>query len=123
MRADPTNHPQYDTILAVSAAVLAAERDMDNSIVALSKLVTTTIDEFAAAELPGAMSQRALGKLAEAISAHVESRKLLVEAHGEYGRTAKMLGATAEDWGPWWPCPSGKTGSDRPMKKPLRVVA
>lgn len=123
MRVDPTNHPQYDTILAISAAVLAAERDMDKSIVTLSKLVATTIEEFADAQLPGVMSQRALGKLSEALNAHVDSRRLLVEAHGEYGRTAKRLGATAEEWGPWWPCPSGKTMTTEPVKQPLRVVA
>jgi|GEM_PF-1190665 len=122
MRVDPTNHPQYDLINSISAAVLAAERDMDNSIVALSKLVTTTIEDFADAELPASMSQRALDKLADALTAHVGTRRLLGDAHRKYGRTAKSLGATAEDWGPWWPCPDGKAKTIEPTKQPLRVV-
>ena len=123
MRADPTNHSKYDLIMSMSAAILNAERDMDKSIVALSTLVSKTIGEFAEAELPVSMSQRALEKLAAAIGTNVDSRRLLGEAHREYGRTAKMLGATAEDWGPWWPCPSGKTDNNLPVKQPLRIVA
>lgn len=123
MRVDPTTNPKYDLIMSMSAAILDAERDMDKSIVALSTLVSKTIGEFAEAELPASMSQRALEKLAAAIGTNVDSRRLLGEAHREYGRTAKMLGATAEDWGPWWPCPSGKTDNGQRVTQPLRVVA
>lgn len=123
MRVDPTANPKYDLIMSMSAAILDAERDMDKSIVALSTLVSKTIGEFAEAELPASMAQRALEKLAAAIGTNIDSRRLLGEAHREYGRTAKMLGATAEDWGPWWPCPSGKTDNTQPTRQPLRVVA
>jgi hypothetical protein len=123
MRVDPTNHPQYDAILAVSAAVLAAERDMDSSIVKLSKLVSTTIETYGDAKLPAAMAQPALVKLTEALTAHVDSRRLLGEAHREYGRTAKMLGATAEGWGPDWPCPGISTEDAAPARPALKVAA
>ncbi len=125
MRVDPTNHPYYDTILAISAAVLAAERDMDKSIAQLSKLVTTTIEVYGEAKLPAAMAQPALAKLTEALAAHVDSRRLLGEAHREYGRTAKRLGASPEAWGPSWPCPPpGIAAEDQaPMQRPLRNVA
>ena len=123
MRADPTNHPQYDAILAVSAAVLAAERDMDSSIAKLSKLVSTTIETYGEAKLPAAMAQPALVKLTDALTAHVDSRRLLGEAHREYGRTAKMLGATAEDWGPVWPCPGITTEDEQPTRPALKVAA
>jgi len=123
MRVDPTNHPQYANILAVSAAVLAAERDVDCSILALSKLVATTIEQYADAKLPAHMAQPALAKLAGALTANVDSRRLLGEAHLEYGRTAKVLGAAADTWGPDWPCP-GITTSDRATAlPPLRVAA
>ena len=123
MRVDPTNHPQYDTILAVSAAVLSAERDVDTSIVALSKLMATTIEQYAEAKLPAHMAQPALAKLVEAVTANVDSRRLLGEAHREYGRTAKMLGATAEDWGPGWPCPAITTEDAAPARPALKVAA
>jgi hypothetical protein len=123
MRVDPTNHPQYDAILAVSAAVLAAERDMDSSIVKLSKLVSTTIETYGDAKLPAAMAQPALVKLTEALTAHVDSRRLLGEAHREYGRTAKMLGATADGWGPVWPCPGITTEDEKPARPALKVAA
>ena len=122
MRVDPTQHPQYDTILAVSAAVMAAERDTDASIVTLAKLVSATIEEFAEAKLPAAMAQRALDKLALSIHGQIESRRLLCEAHREYGRTAKSLGATADDWGPTWPCYTVEEAS-KPKPAPLRRVA
>lgn len=121
MRVDPNNHPQFANILAVSAAVMTAEGDVDTSIVALSKLVTTTIEQYADAKLPAALAQPALTKLTEALTAHVDSRRLLGEAHREYGRTAKMLGATAEDWGPLWPC--SKVEEVEPARTPLRVAA
>jgi hypothetical protein len=123
MRVDPINHPQYDAILAVSAAVLAAERDMDSSIVKLSKLVSTTIETYGDAKLPAAMAQPALVKLTEALTAHVDSRRLLGEAHREYGRTAKMLGASADAWGPDWPCPGIKTEDAAPARPALKVAA
>jgi hypothetical protein len=121
MRADPTNHPHYDAILAVSAAVLTAERDVDNSLVALSKLMATTIEQYSDAGLPAHMAQPALVKIAEALTVNVDGRRLLGEAHREYGRTAKMLGATAEDWGPLWPCT--KIKEVKPARTPLRVAA
>ncbi|MBN8815489.1 MAG: hypothetical protein J0J06_08595 [Sphingomonas sp.] len=123
MRVDPTNHPHYDAILTVSAAVLAAERDMDSSIVKLSQLVSTTIETYGDAKLPAAMAQPALAKLTEALTAHVDSRRLLGEAHREYGRTAKMLGATAEEWGPVWPCPGITTEDETPARPALKVAA
>ena len=123
MRVDPTNHPHYDAIVAVSAAVLAAEHDMDSSIVRLSKLVSTTIETYGDAKLPAAMAQPALAKLTEALTAHVDSRRLLGEAHREYGRTAKMLGATAEEWGPVWPCPGITTEEELPARPALKVAA
>ena len=122
MHVDPKNHPQYDLILSISAAVLAAERDMDTSIVTLSKLVATTIEDFAAAEMPVSMSQRALDKLAAALTAHVDTRRLLGEAHGEYGRSAKMLGASPEAWGPDWPCPPPGF-KERPAGRHLKIAA
>jgi len=123
MRVDPTNHPHYDAILTVSAAVLAAERDMDSSIAKLSKLVATTIETYGDARLPAAIAQPALVKLTEALTAHVDSRRLLGEAHREYGRTAKMLGATAEGWGPDWPCPAMTTEDAQPARRPLKIAA
>ncbi|THD34802.1 MAG: hypothetical protein E7773_14175 [Sphingomonas sp.] len=122
MRVDPTNHPQYDTILAVAAAVMAAERDTDASIKALSQLVSTTIDEFAEARLPAGLSQRALDKLASSIAGQIESRRLLTEAHREFGRAAKALGATADGWGPTWPCYTVEEAV-KPKRAPLRRVA
>ena len=122
MRVDPTSHPQYANILAVSAAVLAAERDVDGSIVALSKLMATTVEQYADAKLPAFAAQSALARLAEALTANVDSRRLLGEAHKEYGRTAKMIGATAEDWGPVWPCPQGK-GKEQPARRHLKIAA
>lgn len=122
MRVDPTNHPHYASILAVSAAVLAAERDTDASITTLANLVGTTIGQFAEAKLPAALAQGALGKLSEAIVAQVDSRRLLVEAHKEYGRTAKLLGADTEAWGPSWPCPTTKP-EGRSAIRPLKVAA
>ena len=95
---------------------------MDSSIVKLSKLVATTIETYGDAKLPAAMAQPALVKLTEALTAHVDSRRLLGEAHREYGRTAKMLGATADDWGPWWPCP-GITTEGAPRAPPLKIAA
>lgn len=121
MRVDPTNHPQYDAILTVSAAVLAAERDMDSSIIKLSKLVATTLETYGDARLPAAMAQPALAKLTEALTAHIDSRRLLGEAHREYGRTAKILGATAEQWGPLWPC--AQVEDAKAVRTPLRVAA
>jgi hypothetical protein len=121
MRIDPTNHPQYANILAVSAAVLDAERDVDTSILALSKLMATTIEQYADAQMPAQMAQPALAKIAEALTANVATRRLIGEAHLEYGRTAKMLGATAEDWGPLWPCT--KIQEEKPARAPLRVAA
>ncbi len=125
MRVDPTNHPYYDAILAISAAVLAAERDMDKSIAELSKLMTTTIETYGEAKLPAAMAQPALVKLAEALTAHVDSRRLLGEAHREYGRTAKTLGASSEAWGPDWPCPPPGIATEgrASVQPPLRVAA
>lgn len=122
MRVDPTNHPQFANILAVSAAVLTAERDVDTSILALSKLMSTTIEEYADAKLPAHMAQPALAKLVGALTANVDSRRLLGEAHLEYGRTAKQLGATAEGWGPDWPCP-GITTDQAPARPALKVAA
>ncbi|HEX4694714.1 hypothetical protein [Sphingomonas sp.] len=122
MRVDPTNHPQYQNILAVSAAVLAAERDVDKSILALSNLVATTIEQYADAKLPAHMAQSALTKLAQALSVNVEGRRLLGEAHLEYGRTAKVLGATPDDWGPNWPCYTTEEAA-KPKPSPLRRVA
>jgi hypothetical protein len=121
MGVDPTNHPQYETIVAISKAVLAAERDTDASIVTLSHLVSATIEEFAEAKLPAALAQRALDKLAQSITGQIDSRRLLVEAHREYGRAAKTLGATADDWGPWWPC--SQLTEAKPARTPLRVAA
>jgi len=122
MRVDPTANPQYDLIMSMSAAILDAERDMDKSIVTLSALVSKTITEFAEAELPVSMSQRALEKLAESITAHVGTRRLLGEAHREYGRAAKALGATADGWGPGWPCYTVEQAT-APKPVPLRRVA
>ncbi|MDB5679749.1 hypothetical protein [Sphingomonas bacterium] len=122
MRVDPTNHPCYANILAVSAAVLDAERDVDGSIVALSKLMATTIEQYADAKLPAFAAQSALARLTEALTANVDTRRLLGEAHKEYGRTAKMLGATAEEWGPGWPCYTVEEAI-KPKAAPLRRVA
>lgn len=123
MRVDPTNHPNYNAILAVSAAVLTAERDVDASILALSKLVTTTIEQYAQAKLPAHMAQPALAKLAEALTVNVDGRRLLGEAHLEYGRTAKLLGATPTAWGPDWPCPAMTTEEAQPAPRPLKIAA
>ncbi len=123
MRVDPTNHPHYDAILAVSAAVLTAERDMDKSIAKLSNLVTTTIETYADSKLPAAMAQPALVKLTEALAAHVDSRRLLGEAHREYGRTAKALGVTPESWGPVFPCVVIATEDKASVRPPLRNAA
>lgn len=122
MRVDPTNHPQFANILAVSAAVLAAERDVDTSILGLSKLVATTIEQYADAKLPAHMAQPALAKLAKALTTHIDGRRLLGEAHLEYGRTAKVLGATPDDWGPNWPCFTVEEAA-KPKRTPLRRVA
>jgi hypothetical protein len=124
MNVDPTDHPQYDAILAISAAVLAAEHGMDSSLAQLSKLVTTTIEAYGEAKLPAAMAQPALVKLTEALAAHVDSRRLLGDAHREYGRTAKMLGASHEAWGPVWPCPATGIGTEdqAPVQPPLRLA-
>lgn len=124
MRADPTNHPQYEAILAVSAAVLTAERDVDSSIVALSKLMASTIEHYADAKLPAQMAQPALAKITEALTANIDGRRLLGEAHREYGRTAKLLGATADGWGPAWPCPAMTTTEDeQPARRQLKIAA
>jgi hypothetical protein len=123
MRVDPTNHPNHANILAVSAAVLAAERDVDSSILALSKLIATTIEQFAEAKMPAHLAQPALAKLTEALSTNVDGRRLLGEAHREYGRTAKMLGATADLWGPDWPCPVMTAEDEKPARSPLKIAA
>ena len=86
-------------------------------------LVATTIETYAEAKLPAQMAQPALAKLADALTANVDSRRLLGEAHREYGRTAKALGATAEDWGPLWPCSKIETEEKKPARQPLRVAA
>lgn len=122
MRVDPTNHPCYANILAVSAAVLDAERDVDSSLLALSKLMAATIEQYADAKLPAQMAQPALLKIAEALTANVDTRRLLGEAHLEYGRTAKALGATADAWGPGWPCYTVEEAT-KPKRSPLRRVA
>ncbi|MBN8806638.1 MAG: hypothetical protein J0I47_00145 [Sphingomonas sp.] len=122
MRVDPTSHPQYSHILAVSAAVLAAERDTDASITTLTRLMGTTIEQFADAKLPAGFAQSALTKLSEAITAQVEGRRMLTEAHKEYGRVAKILGASDDDWGPSWPCPSSGNLA-QPAKRTLKVAA
>lgn len=123
MRVDPNNHPQFANILAVSAAVMTAERDVDTSILALSKLMATTIEQYGDAKLPAHMAQPALAKLVEALTANVDGRRLLGEAHHEYGRTAKMLGATAEGWGPDWPCPGITTADEQPVRRALKIAA
>ncbi len=121
MRVNPTDHPQYANILAVSAAVTHAEREVDTSIVALSRLMATTIEQYADASLPAHMAQSALAKIAEALTVNVDGRRLLGEAHREYGRTAKTLGATPDDWGPYWPCATTEeAGAER---VPLRAAA
>ena len=102
--------------------MLDAERDVDTSILALSKLMATTIEQYADAKLPAQMAQPALAKIAEALTANVDTRRLLGEAHREYGRTAKMLGATADGWGPVWPCPQGRR-STSPQAPPLKIAA
>lgn len=122
MRVDPINHPQYDLILAMAAAVQAAERDTDESIKTLSKLIATTVEEFTDAKLPASSAQRALDRLATAIGSQIEGRRLLTEAHREYGRVAKSLGASADDWGPGWPCYTVEDAA-KPKAAPLRRVA
>ena len=52
-----------------------------------------------------------------------EARAVLGEAHREYGRTAKMLGASADAWGPDWPCPGIKTEDAAPARPALKVAA
>lgn len=122
MRVDPTSHPQYRNILAVSAAVLAAERDTDQSIKTLSALIATTLTEFADAGLPAAAAQRALDNLAVAMNTQIEGRRMLTEAHRDYGRVAQSLGASADEWGPTWPCHEIRSAS-KPKPAPLRRVA
>lgn len=123
MRANPTDHPHYEAILTVSAAVMSAERDVDMSILALSKLMATTIEQYADAKLPAHLAQAALAKITEALTVNVDGRRLLGEAHREYGRTAKMLGATAAGWGPDWPCPVVGPEDVAPARPALKVAA
>ena len=85
--------------------------------------MATTIEQYADAKLPAQMAQPALAKIAEALTANVDTRRLLGEAHREYGRTAKMLGATADGWGPSWPCPAMTTEEEQPARRPLKIAA
>lgn len=122
MGVHPTNHPQYNAIVSVAEAVMAAERRSDESIKTLSNLIATTVAEFADARLPAWSAQPALDKLALSISGQIEGRRLLTEAHREYGRVAKSIGASADEWGPNWPCYTVEEAAT-PAPAPLRRVA
>lgn len=122
MSINPNAHPLYATIHSISAAVLTAERDMDTSIAAIAKLVTTTISETHAARLPAGLAQKALAKLGDTLQSHIASRQMLIEVHQEYGRVAATMGQDPDSWGPMWPCPQGKVDAS-PANVPLRVAA
>lgn len=95
----------FDHVKVVSAAVLAGEDRIDNSLAATARLIADALDAHRHAGIPAYAVQPALDHMAEALRGQLESRRQIALAHVEFGKTASRLGATAEDYGDLWPCP------------------
>jgi hypothetical protein len=121
MSTRPQNHPHYQAILEVAAAIQVAEREADAGIRATAKLIVKTLDVQVEQGLAPASVEPVMAGLKRAIAAHMEGRAAILDSHKEYGRLAADLGATASSWGPTWPCKTARVRT--PERKTLRAVA
>lgn len=121
MPTRPQDHPHYAAILDVAAAIQAAEQSADAGIRATAALIVKTLDVQSEQGLAPHTVEPVLAGLKRAISAHLDGRSAIVESHLAYGRIAAGLGATAEDWGPTWPCADARIPA--PRRDTLRAVA
>lgn len=118
--SNPSDHPLFDGIMTIAAAVQTAERSADTGIISTAELIIATLKTQNDHGLAPSLAEPALAKLRRAIDAHLEGRTAIVEAHAEYGRIAASLGASPTSFGPTWPCTQRATRTSTP---PLAAVA
>ena len=119
----PQDHPLYEGIIEVAAAVQAAERAADDTIISAAELAICTLKARQRFGVSPHAAQPAMDHLRRAIDISFEGWAAIVAAHSEYGRIAAAAGATPETWGPTWPCTDGKAGNPPAESHTLRVAA
>jgi hypothetical protein len=113
----------FEQVKTVSAAVLASEGEIDDSLAATARMIAQALDAHRAVGIPAHVVQPALDHMGEAFLGQLESRRQIALAHLEFGRTAARLGATPEAYGDWWPCPQFPSKPATDTVRPLAVVA
>lgn len=116
----PSDHPLFDGVMTIAAAVQTAERSADTGIISTAELIIATLKTQHDHGLAPSLAEPALAKLRRAINAHLEGRAAIIEAHAEYGRIAATMGATPTSFGPTWPCTQRGARTSAP---PLAAVA
>jgi len=115
-----SDHPLFDGIMKIAAAVQTAEKSADTGIISTAELIIATLKTQNDHGLAPSLAEPALAKLRRAIDAHLEGRTAIVEAHAEYGKIAASMGATPTSFGPTWPCTQRGARKSSP---PLAAVA
>lgn len=111
----PTDHPLYDGVMIIAAAVQTAEASADTGIISTAELIIATLKAQKEHGLAPSLAEPALVNLRRAMDAHLEGRTAIVEAHAEYGRIAASMGATPTSFGPTWPCTQRARGTSAPL--------
>ncbi|GLI99077.1 hypothetical protein [Sphingobium sp. BS19] len=111
----PSDHPIFDGIMTIAAAVQTAEQSADTGIISTAELIIATLKTQNDHGLAPSLAEPALVKLRRAMDAHLEGRTAIVEAHAEYRRIAASLGATPTSFGPTWPCTQRSVRTTTPL--------
>jgi hypothetical protein len=114
--------PQYYTeVVAVANATMATERLADRTILSLAVLIQEATTQAEKIKLTPHETQPAMDALQKAMNHAFEARRNVVAVHSQFGLIGKELGASAEEWGDPFPCPTGAIGK-RGMRR-LAVAA
>jgi predicted nucleic acid-binding protein len=117
---NPLDHPHYEAIRTVAAAVLSSEKQLDDCILSALVLMSTTISTVEKEGLPRQSVQPAIDRIEAAVESLLTTRREIIATHQEYGKLAHGLGASPEAFGDFWPCP---TGALKPKRRRLEVAA
>ena len=120
---NPQNHPLYEGIVDIAAAVQAAERAAEQHIISVAHLTIRTLETQQRFGVSPHVAQPAIEHLRRAMDVSFEGRDAVVAAHSAYGKIAAAAGASADTFGPTWPCTKGFASSAQREDTQLRAVA
>lgn len=104
----------------VANSLFVAEKDLDAALGSAAGLISRIVEAGDRARLPAVIGQGALDALGDAVASLIETRRKMIEAHGELATASEQIGLGAVAWGDQYPKPPPSAEEGRQPR--MRVV-